>query len=84
MPIKNAEKNVKIDTQKYAAPPIIPIKTKNKKNTFRNTFIRGPPYNAYKNTRKNNLNDKHKAKKKPNGKIEPHKYVYQGSPLLFL
>ena len=35
----------------------MPIKTKKKFLAFRNTFIRGPPYNAYKNTRKNKLNE---------------------------
>ena len=38
-------------------PPIMP---KKKFMTFRNTFIRSPPYNAYKNTRKNKLNEKNK------------------------
>ena len=38
------------------------------KYTFRSTFIRGPPYNAY-------LNPKSILKEK-----DPQKYVYQGSP----
>ena len=36
--------------------------------TFRNTFIRGPPYNAYKNNRKNKLNEKNKDKNKTKAK----------------
>ena len=60
-------------------PPIMTIKTPNiyidlkkkqkSKNTFRKMFIRGPPYNAYKNTRKKKVN------------IDLKKYIYQGSPL---
>ena len=48
---------------------------------LRNTFIRGPPYNAYKNTEKYKLNEINKDNIKKKGKIEPQKYVYQGSPL---
>ena len=80
MPIKkhthtHNKKKVKIDTQKYAVPPLIPIKTNQQKDlTFRSTFIRGPPYNANKNTRKKKINEKIKTKKK--SKLEPQKYVY--------
>ena len=44
-------------------------------------FIRGPHYNAYKNTRKNKLNEIIKDDNTKKGKMEPQKYVYQGSPL---
>ena len=59
MPIKtpNNEKKVKKDPQKYVyqGSPYNAYKTHNnkkniiKKQTLRNTFIRDPPYNAYKN-----------------------------------
>ena len=68
MTIKNPEKNkVKIDTQTYAVPPIMPVKTKKKNDlTFRNTVIRGLPYNSYKNTRKKIKRKKKTNKKKAN------------------
>ena len=65
---KKKKKKGKLEPQKYVY--------------LRNTFIRGPPYNAYKNTRKNKLNEINKDNnKKKKGKIEPQKYVYLGSPL---
>ena len=57
----------------------MPIKTQNQpkkqkaKQTLRNTFIRGTPYNAYKNQTY--------GKKKENVELDPQKYVYQGFPL---
>ena len=44
-----------------------------KENKFKG--IRGPLYNAYINP---------KPTKKSKGKIDPHKYVYQGSPHLIM
>ena len=52
----------------------VPPKYKGKKTSkesLRNTFIRGTPYNAYKNQQQKNTK----------GKIDPQKYVLQGSPL---
>merc|ERR1711973_266512 len=52
---------------------VLPIRKgkKKSKETLRNTFIRGTPDNAYKNQQQKNTK----------GKIDPQKYVLQGSPL---
>ena len=82
MPIKNPEKKSQNRHSEIRCPPYNASKNQKKKIWPSEKRLWGvpPPYNTYKNTRKNKLNEINKDSKKKS-KIEPKKYVYQGFPL---
>ena len=82
--MRNLSKNEKMqirDRRKL----ICEVCRKTSKKTLRKTFIRGPPYNAYNNSKNiDNELDYYPLLSTKNPKIDNQEYVNQGSPLLCL